>query len=217
MKLGQNQGFDPILMDSVLIPEHHFSMAAFSYLTPDALMNYCATRLRGIDNQIQTKFTKQQTANEDSKVLSALQGTLNFGNDDLIVIGGQGLNNDSTIKAGGQALIDAANRSTDPGVQKRLLELAGKLVTVSGSPPTATFNPTANVALAARTYKPSELAQMITQPVANLQKDMNQGTELDMMSLQSLMSQRQTAVSTVTQMLQALGEQLNKIAGNIGH
>ena len=198
MLLQNNSINPPVVQDNVLIPQHDYSVRGACYLTPDALMNYCATRLRGLDNQIQTKFEKQQTANHK-------------------VTGGTGVSTDCTIKGAAQALLEAANKVTDPGVQKRLIDLAGKLVHVTGAPPSASFDPNASVALKAQTYKPEEMTQMIAQPVGNLQKDMNSGTELDMIQLQSLMSQRQTAVSTVTQMIQALGEQLNKIAGNIGH
>jgi hypothetical protein len=217
MLLQNNSINPPVIQDSLLIPQHHYSIRGATYLTPDALMNYCSTRLRGLDNQIQTKFEKQQTANHDSQVLSELQGNLNFGNDDLKVTGGTGVSTDCTIKGAAQALLEAANKVTDPGVQKRLIDLASKLVHVTGAPPSASFDANASVALKAQTYKPEEMTQMISQPVGNLQKDLNSGTELDMIQLQSLMSQRQTAVSTVTQMIQALGEQLNKIAGNIGH
>ena len=38
-----------------------------------------------------------------------------------------------------------------------------------------------------------------------------------MVQIQSLMSQRQTAVSLTTNLVQSLGDQENKIADNIGH
>ncbi len=50
-----------------------------------------------------------------------------------------------------------------------------------------------------------------------VQSEISSGSELGMIKLQSLMSQRQSAVQISTQMVQALGEQLNKIAANIGH
>ena len=56
-----------------------------------------------------------------------------------------------------------------------------------------------------------------TDAVQNIQKDMNASTELSMISLQSVMSQRQSAVPLITNMVQALGDQVNKIAANIGH
>ena len=47
--------------------------------------------------------------------------------------------------------------------------------------------------------------------------DMNSNSEIQMISIQSLMSQRQTAVQLTTNIVQALGDQENKIADNIGH
>lgn len=191
------------------------AMSSFAYLTPDALMNYCASRLRGLDEQIQEKFAKQKLANHDSALLSKLQGDLNFGHDDLQV-SGKPLE-DGTIKDAAAKLIDTANHTSDPATQQSLLKLAGKLVTVTGNPPNADFDRNQPVVLPPRKYSPAEMQQMIGDPVGGIQKDINSGTELDMIQLQSIMSQRQTAVTTVTQMVQALGEQLNKIAGNIGH
>lgn len=60
----------------------------------------------------------------------------------------------------------------------------------------------------------------MTELVSGLQgaiNDLNSGAELQMIGLQSLMSQRQTAVQLTTNLVQALGDQANKIAQNIGH
>jgi hypothetical protein len=46
---------------------------------------------------------------------------------------------------------------------------------------------------------------------------LNSGAELQMIQLQSIMSQRQTAIQITTNLVQALGDQLNKIADNVGH
>ena len=49
-----------------------------------------------------------------------------------------------------------------------------------------------------------------------LQTEVNQGSELGMITLQSLMSQRQMAIQLTTNLVQSLGEMTNKIAANIG-
>ena len=56
-------------------------------------------------------------------------------------------------------------------------------------------------------------AQTLTDAAGNL----NSNSELGMVQIQSLMSQRQTAVSLTTNLVQSLGDQENKIADNIGH
>jgi len=58
---------------------------------------------------------------------------------------------------------------------------------------------------------------MTADAIGSIQKDLNSGTELSMINLQSLMSQRQSSVQMVTNMVQALGDQMNKITSNIGH
>ncbi|HEY8041388.1 MAG TPA: hypothetical protein VIF15_16395, partial [Polyangiaceae bacterium] len=55
------------------------------------------------------------------------------------------------------------------------------------------------------------------QELSDVQSTINQGSELQMIKLQSLMSQRQTAIQLTTNLVQSLGDQLNKIAENIGH
>src|SRR5258706_8062867 len=45
-----------------------------SYLTPDALMSYCQTRLQGVDTQMNTIFAEQQRMNFESSVLGNLLG-----------------------------------------------------------------------------------------------------------------------------------------------
>ena len=62
-----------------------------------------------------------------------------------------------------------------------------------------------------------QIKAAITDTVGGLQKDLNAGAELNMINLQSLMSQRQTAIQLTTNLVQSLGDQMNKIAANIGH
>lgn len=189
-------------------------------LTPDALMSYCSTRLRGLDEQIQAGFAKQKLANAISSDLSALQAKLNTligGASSLKVVHGGAAENDATIKDMAQALLDAANTAKDPAVAKALTEKARALVVVTGDPPKATFNRAQDVNLPAKEYSSADLKAMTSDAVGEIQKDINAGTELSMINLQSLMSQRQSSVQMVTNMVQALGDQMNKITSNIGH
>ncbi len=61
------------------------------------------------------------------------------------------------------------------------------------------------------------MTAMSTTAVENIQKDLNSSTELSMINLQSLMSQRQEAIQLCTNLVQSLGDQVNKIAENVGH
>jgi CII-binding regulator of phage lambda lysogenization HflD len=190
------------------------------YLTPDALMSYCASRLRGLDDQIQSAFLKQRMANAVSGDLSALQQKLNAlisGASSLKVVHGGKAENDATIKDLAETLLTAANNAKDPSVAKALADKARALVSVTGDPPNATFDRTQDVNLPEKEYTSADLKSMTSDAVGEIQKDLNSGSELSMINLQSLMSQRQSSVQMVTNMVQALGDQMNKISANIGH
>lgn len=197
------------------------------YLTPDALMSYCASRLRGIDDQIHSSMTRQQNANADSSTLSTLAEKLRPPGGNVEV----GKNND-VFNNYGQALIDAANSASDPSLKAKLLGQAKKFVDCHEEAPqgsgkyvsdgvkvdgngTVTIDGTAHKT--GDTLNPEQLKTMTSEFVSNVQKDLNSDTELSMINLQSLMSQRQSSVQLITNMVQSLGDQLNKIASNIGH
>ncbi|CAN5677648.1 hypothetical protein BH09MYX1_BH09MYX1_61130 [soil metagenome] len=169
------------------------------YLTPDALMSFCQSRLRGLDDQIQTAFAKQTRANAASQTLSAL-------GEAMIPI------KNNLDKENGKAALqgletkyrNAAALTSDPELKKALLTQADKCE--------ADRTSMGDDGLTAEQYK-----SYGSDFVASTQKDVNAGTELSMINLQSLMSQRQSSVQLVTNMVQALGDQMNKIAANIGH
>jgi hypothetical protein len=203
------------------------------FLTPDALMAYCSTRLRGLDDQINSEMVKQQTANHDSSVLSKLQSDLGTPPQDLGIsksepADGTGTDAKNWFYTRAQMMVDAAKDVTDPSVRAALLDAAQKLcplnksvdseghdvytVIKDGRVGKGDGNYTNDGTVSLASFK-----AMTTERAAAVQKDLNSGTELAMINLQSLMSQRQSSVQTVTNMIQALGDQLNKIASNIGH
>ena len=53
--------------------------------------------------------------------------------------------------------------------------------------------------------------------VKGIQTDLGASSELGMIQLQSLMSQRQVAIQLCTNLVQSLGDQQNKICANVGH
>ena len=65
-------------------------------------------------------------------------------------------------------------------------------------------------------YGADEAQEYIT-TVQGVQSNMSSDSELSMISLQSLMSQRQTAVQLTTNLMQSLDDQAKDIAQNIGH
>jgi len=174
-----------------------FSTSGCAYLTPDALMMYCQTRLQGIDTQVNTEFAKQKQANFDSSVLSGMLSSAAFSVPSDKLTG-------SEADGKRQSVIDEINKAEgklsagDPLLDK-LEELKATVSQMSGDLDPSTFNTT------------------IAGGVQNLQKDINSSAELGMINLQSLMSQRQSAIQMCTNLVQSLGDQMNKIAQNIGH
>lgn len=192
-----------------------------NYLTPDALMSFCQSRLRGLDDQIKIAFEKQQQANAKSELLSNLFSELGVANgtiksEDLA----------PAMRAAAQKLVDAANRTTDPELKKTLLaqvsrfantkELDGGRFMVVGVKTDSSGNVEIDGASFAE-LSAEQFKHYTADFVQQLQKDINSGSELSMINLQSLMSQRQSSVQLVTNMVQALGDQMNKVAANIGH
>ncbi|HSQ65477.1 MAG TPA: hypothetical protein VLM85_19795 [Polyangiaceae bacterium] len=181
-----------------------------TYLTPDALMTYCATRLRGLDTQVQAAFAQQKQANADSSVLSAVERQIQLPDADIAHAGDTSADpnklgglcpkdfNDAAVKA----LRDAADKVSDPQTKQALNAAADELQAKIDN----------NLPISVDDFK-----RLTTDAVSKIQQDLNSGTELSMINLQSLMSQRQSAIQMCTNLIQSLGDQMNKIAQNIGH
>ena len=184
------------------------AMSEAVLLTPDALMSYCQTRLRGLDDQVHAAFAKQQQANADSSVLTSLATQFQLPSKELDLSKGDpdsDLGNISPkeyVQNAIDALNDAAAKISDPQAKQALIEAAGKLQTkLDGG----------------GKLQASDFKGMTSDVVGKIQQDLNSGAELTMIGLQSLMSQRQQAIQVCTNLVQSLGDQLNKIAENVGH
>jgi hypothetical protein len=167
------------------------------YLSPDALMSYCSTRLRGIDDQVHAAFAKQQQTNADSSVLTQINISvpdhdLDMTNDD----------DRSVVQGAIDQLAAARDHIQDPTAKQALdaeiNELQGDL------------DGTGKVNI-------EDFKNATSGAVQKIQQDLNSGAELSMINLQSLMSQRQQAIQVCTNLVQSLGDQVNKIAENVGH
>ncbi len=219
----------------------------FSYLTPDALMTYCSTRLQGLDAQVQQAFHEQEESNRDSQIISDALNASAFG----VNVNGW----DPSQYGGGSALIgdlqNAINQLPPGDARDQLIKVRdqiadrmdskGQLKAIldstdpqqayqqywchfdgssgnkqwtgqSDNSIVANVGGTAN----ANPIDPKEVASW-SDAVKSAQSGLNSASELNMISLQSLMSQRQEAIQLCTNLVQSLGDQCNKIAQNIGH
>jgi hypothetical protein len=196
-------------------------------LSPDALMAYCQSRLDSIDGQVQASFGDQQ------QNATALQQIDQF-TDTLKNVDGadqKGADACKNLEKSFYAMIQSV-RTSDPNCPA-----LGALITTynqmvysgdggaafnhstdptdpdfidKGEYPLDTSAPQGDKILGATELQ--GFAQSLTDAAGSL----NSNSELQMVQLQSLMSQRQTAISLTTNLVQSLGDQANKIADNIG-
>lgn len=215
------------------------------YLTPDALLNYCASRMRDLDTQINYAMQGQQQAQHENKILTDLQQKLALdisGDEDMTNVGGM-----QNVAAAAADLREAAAalKDTDASTASKLNAMADALAgptayaasdaEMAGYPNAyhavtlangqqgywddTTNRPVYVTPLKQKsgTYKEADFKTAVLDPIKGVQSDLNSGSELAMINLQSLMSQRQSAIQTVTNMVQQVGDSMNKIAANIGH
>jgi hypothetical protein len=179
-------------------------------LTPDSLMAYCQARLDSIDGQAET-LMKQQ--NDNAAIVSQIQNVANefktFSTADqrdpttpsgTTASGAQPTGNIAKMQHDLQSLIDNVT-AVDPN-SSALTSLQSTMDQLNS---TATDN-------LVTTTEIEGFSQNITDSANSL----NSESEMQMVQLQSLMSQRQTAISLTTNLVQSLGDQENKIADNIG-
>lgn len=175
----------------------------FHYLTPDALLSYCESRLRSIDAQVKTAFQRQTDRNGLNSALSVLSNSLSKKKAIDEGPADEGLRTE--ILANYDAAIQAAGGPTSPAGVQLAAERARFQATARG---TARDGDTNSV----------DEGEMkgFGDAVGRLQGDINREGELQMIELQSLMSQRQTALQMTTNMVSALGESSRAIASKIG-
>jgi hypothetical protein len=190
-------------------------------LSPDALMAYCQSRLDSIDGQVQTSFDSQQkNANEISQIDSVLA--------DLKTYSSNGTTSPEvcTSLENSLAAVITQMKSSDPGCPA----LPGLTQTYNNMVWSGTGGTNGPQFIDRDKYPPQPVGnvsgdndfsndeiQSFTQSLSDAAANLNSGSELEMVNLQSLMSQRETAISLTTNLVESLGDQENKIADNIGH
>lgn len=171
-----------------------------AYLTPDSLMTYCQTRLQGIDSQVNEAFAKQQEDNQAQQVLGNLASSPAF------AVPSDAIKSGSDAQARIQAIkdaIEAARQNLDPNSS------AWKALTDFEHNSIDKIDTTKDIGT-------DQFNNTVVGGLSSIQKDLNSSSELSMINLQSLMSQRQSAIQVCTNLVQSLGDQVSKIAENVG-
>ncbi len=197
---------------------------AVTSLTPEGLMAYCESRLDSINGQALGIFSQQQLHNSEiSAINDVAQSFQRFT---------AGVSNDKTSCAALESSVyDLISQldASDKGCAEipKLKQLYNDLV-YSGTGPSKDFNEQPQY-FDETTYPPvhtdppgdntldnTEMQTFISK-LQGCASDLNSNSELQMIQLQSLMSERQTAIQLTTNLVQSLGQQSEKIVENVGH
>lgn len=194
-------------------------------LSPDALMSYCQTRLDSIDGQIKESFASQQNSAAIINQITSFADTLHGFNSDV-----NGASDCRDLETQFQTTIQSI-QTTDPNCAALpdIIKAYNTMV-YSGDGGAAFLHSTSGPDMIdPGQYPPSTDSQQgndnlstpelqgYTTTLTDAASNLNSAAELSMVQLQALMSQRQTAISLTTNLVQSLGDQENKIADNIGH
>jgi hypothetical protein len=201
-----------------------------SDLSPDALMAYCQTRLDSIDSQARTCFDDQNKNASETQQIDAV-------NDALRMFPAGTTDADACKKL--ETLFQNAITSiqgTDPSCAELPTLIKTYNTIVWSGTGGAAFNHSSDptdpdfIDVARYPVSPPDPSskqgdaqlgapeiQNYMQTLSDCVDNINSKSQLEMVNLQSLMSQRQTAVTLTTNLVQSLGDQENKIADNIGH
>lgn len=180
-----------------------------SFLTPDSLLLYCETRLRGLDTDIQKQFAEQRKNQATIKVLQDLMSKIKTAAGEVqdkdefgFYAMAARMEQDSGFSPSNpQVWTEAINSVDDPQAKAAMKAAVTTWIAMNGKGGTIKF---------------ADLQHSILDPLDNARQGLSQGSELGMIQLQSMMSQRQTAVQLTTNLVQSLGEQMKQITGNIG-
>jgi hypothetical protein len=215
------------------------------FLTPESLMVYCQTRLRDLDTQIQAAFTKQKNAQiSGTAIREALEAFNNCATRGFNLEQGQAAQDLIGCLQEKINRLEALDPHSMEVMRLKDLQLrvadrvdgSGTLRAILSDKDRA-WNEYWNngavhgksdkdmvAAFISQGYPMKQQDPVVTgdnvkqwvQDLQGIQADINAGTEMGMIQLQSIMSQRQTALQLTTNLVQALGDQMKQIAGNIG-
>ncbi len=195
-------------------------------LTPEAMMMYCASQMRFLDEGIAQQMAKQQTAHNIANLL----------NDVKTALGKTSMGADSTNEKG--RVVDAFERAFEalpPGdteMRDKLNDAFHDFVTDAyGSDIPGTGNQF-NLGYIGKNERKQldDLAgagndknavsgdnlKLYSTAVDAISTDLGKGAELDMINLQSLVSQRQMAVQLTTQIISKIDETKLSVVAQIG-
>jgi hypothetical protein len=184
-------------------------------LSPESILAYCTSRLRSLDDIIMQKLQRQQQRNNSLKELGDLQALMGHwsyispeGGDDNGRVGHSNMS---------QGLADLYNRTKDPDVKAKIAlmyrTVSGKDLAVDATGRASHDGQVHRIGIEGKSS--AEYNAFLESNLSQLQNSLSKDGELEMINIQSLVSQRQLAVQLTTQMMAQINESLKGIAGNI--
>jgi len=195
-------------------------------LTAEGVMAYCASRLNSLDALIQSRFAEQQHRNSSLKEAGALLAKLSTW--DHITRGKDGdkeiltNENQAVHRQFASELAALYNGSDDPQVKAKAAEafamVTGRPLALDGYGKAAPQELDKSlVALKLEGIQEVETAKWsgFIGGVKSIQDNLTKDSELSMIQLQSVVSQRQLAVQMTTQLMQTMHESCKLVIGNV--
>jgi hypothetical protein len=178
-------------------------------MTPDGIMAFCAGALNHDGAVIQQYMQNQQKANADSDTINSVIAKLDqYGGGFLGDDAGANKAAAGDIQATIQAAIDKVGANTEAGA--KLTELLKNVqATGIGAQGQDSGNDGFKIS--------SDEIKAFTDQAKNIQSSLNSNSEVNMIQLQSLASDRQTKVSLATNLIQSIDDTVKSVANNIGH
>jgi hypothetical protein len=198
-------------------------------MTPDALMLYCSSRVSSLDTQMNTVFLQQQRNNTEQQIVQQAAADLQAFQTNGV--GSSGHPDTATCQKLEAELYAAYQQAYHLDPTSPLTLSLAKLhdeVMASGSGPYddggvhhGYIGPGPHGYATGHTEEDGiidsdEIGGYVAE-TQSISSTINSSSELGMIKLQSLMSQRQTAIQLTTNLIQTLDDTDQKVVGNIGH
>jgi hypothetical protein len=190
-------------------------------LTSDSLMNYCDSQLSSIDGEIDTTM---ESDNDATQVSQQLQGVI-----ETFQQNSGGVNSSFNSCASLESALgnvvtqmqqtDPSNPNLGPLTQtynNMVWSGTGGTPAYGGPQLMPGFPPVQNGPQGDGTLSTDEMNSYIS-TLQGAAGSLDSGSEMNLVQIQSLMSQRETAIQLTTNLVQSLGDQTNSIVSNIGH
>jgi hypothetical protein len=198
------------------------AIGSSSSLTSDSLMNYCDSQLSSIDGEIDTTM---ESDNNATQVSQQLQGVI-----ETFQQNSSGVNYDAatcTTLENDLGSVVTQMQATDPNNPNLgpLTQTYNNMVWsgtggATGNGPQfinpTGYPPVADGKQGDNNLSSDEMSSYIN-TLQGASSSLDSSSEMNLVEIQSLMSQRETAIQLTTNLVQSLGDQTNSIVSNIGH